>query len=168
MATIYEKSTRALLRDMLTAWDLKPGQVFTAQRALKWFADNYPKLRSTTINAHLVQASTNSASRLHHPSTNESDDLLFKVGRGEFRLYEPDRDPAPIHELVAGDVARQEAAESGTEGDDDRDGEDSGAGARPGEGFRSERPDSTEFLLERDLQLFLAKHLDRIEPGLML
>ncbi len=52
--TICEKSTRALLRDMLQAWYLKPGQVFTAQRALKWFAENYPKLRSTNITPHLM------------------------------------------------------------------------------------------------------------------
>jgi len=166
--TIYEKSTRALLRDMLKDLDLKPGQVLTAQRALKWFADHYPKLRSTTINAHLVQASTNNKNRLHHPSTNESDDLLFRVGRGEFRLYEPGRDPAPIHELVVGDVARQEAATTTDDEDlDDVAGdidEDNGRGA----GARARTADSTEFLLERDLQLFLAKHLDRIEPGLKL
>jgi hypothetical protein len=163
--TIYEKSTRALLRDMLKAWDLKPGQVFTAQRALQWFQEHYPKLRSTTINAHLVQASTNNKNRLHHQSTNESDDLLFRVGRGEFRLYEPGRDSAPIHELVAGDVARQEAAAPDVDEDAD---EDAPAVGRGADDARVVGTGSTEFLLERDLQLFLAKHLDRVEAGLML
>jgi hypothetical protein len=40
----------------------------------------------TSIRAHLVQASTNDRSRLHHPATNSSDDLLFKVSSGQFRL----------------------------------------------------------------------------------
>jgi hypothetical protein len=50
--TIYEKSTRALLRDMLKDLDLKPGQVLTAQRALKWFADHYPSSEKVVGRAH--------------------------------------------------------------------------------------------------------------------
>src|SRR5689334_22187840 len=106
--TIYEKPTRALLKDMLKDLGLKPGQVFTTARAIQWFQEHYPKLKPGSIRAHLVQASTNDRSRLHHPATNETDDLLFKVASGQFRLYEPGKDPAPIRELVEGDVARQE------------------------------------------------------------
>jgi endonuclease len=149
--TIYEKSTRALLKDMLQAWNLKPGQVFTTSRALEWFAKNYPKLKATSIRAHLVMASTNDKSRLHHPSTNETDDLLFKVDSGQFRLYEPGKDPAPIHEMVEGDVAREEAIEA--RGDEDSD---------------EPRAGSSEFLLEQDLQRYLAENLDCIESGLRL
>jgi len=159
--TIYDKPTRALLRDMLLDWNLKPGQVFTTTRAVDWFRQHYPKLRETTIAAHLVQASTNNKNRLHHPSTNEGDDLLFRVDRGQYRLYEPGRDPAPIHELVAGDVVAQESAESEAADADTEIDLEEGRGSAPAK-------DSTEFLLERDLQLFLAKHLERIEPGLKL
>lgn len=41
--TIYEKPTRALLRDMLEDLGLKPGQVFTTGRAIQWFAEHYPR-----------------------------------------------------------------------------------------------------------------------------
>ncbi len=150
---IYAKPTRALLKDMLQDWELKPGQVFTIGRALEWFAKNYPKLKPGSIRAHLVQAATNDGSRLHHPATNETDDILFKVNSGQYRLYEPGRDPAPIHEMVEGDVALQEAAAS-VDGD-----EVEGAEALPG---------SSEFLLERDLQRYLAENLECIEPGLKL
>lgn len=111
-------------------------------------------MKPASLRALLVQASTNDKSRLHHPSTNESDDLLFKVDSGQFRLYEPGKDPAPIHELVQSDVARQEeaAAEAGAD-------EDEGAEAVPG---------SSEFLLERDLQRHLAENLGCIEPGVAL
>ena len=148
---IYEKPTRALLKDMLQAWELKPGQVFTIARAVEWFAKNYPKLKPGSIRAHLVQAATNDNSRLHHPATNETDDILFKVDSGQYRLYEPGKDPAPIHEMVAGDVTRQE--ESGLV--DEEEGEE----AAPG---------SSEFLLEKDLQRYLAENLECIEPGLKL
>jgi hypothetical protein len=153
--TIYDKPTRALLKDMLASWGLKPGQVFTTSRAIEWFAANYPKLKAGSIRAHLVQASTNDRSRLHHPATNETDDLLFKLGSGQFRLYEPGKDPAPIHELVEGDVARQEQL-----GEEEEDEVESGA--------NEAQPGSTQFALEQDLQRYLADNLHIIEPGLTL
>lgn len=151
--TIYDKPTRVLLKDMLIDWHLQPGQVFTTSRVVEWFASRYPKLKPGSIRAHLVQASTNDRSRLHHSATNETDDLLFKVDSGQFRLYEPGKDPAPIHEMVEGDVARQEQ-EAATIEEADADGE-----AMPG---------SSEFLLEKDLQRYLAENLECIEPGLKL
>jgi len=151
--TIYEKPTRALLKDMLADWGLKPGQVFTGARAVDWFAQHYPKLKASSIKAHLVQASTNDKNRLHHPATNESDDLLFKVDTGQFRLYEEGKDPAPIHELVQGDIAKQEEA--------------SAADAEEGEADEA-APGSSEFLLEKDLQSYLAENLECVEPGLKL
>lgn len=151
--TIYEKPTRALLKDMLAAWAIKPGQVFTSSRAVDWFKTHYPKLKPITIRAHLVQASTNDKNRLHHPSTNQTDDLLVRVDVGQYRLYEPGKDPAPIHELVEGDVERQEAATAAES--------DEAEVAEPAAG-------SSEFLLEKDLQRYLAENLECIEPGLRL
>ncbi|AMO76279.1 MULTISPECIES: endonuclease NucS domain-containing protein [Pseudomonas] len=151
--TIYEKSTRALLKDMLMSWDLKPGQVFTTTRAIQWFATHYPKLKPGSIRAHLVQSATNDPSRLHHPSTNTTDDLLFKVAPGEFRLFEAGKDPAPIHEMVKGDIAEQDEEETDTENI---------------VLTETNLPGSTEFLLERDLQRYLAENLECIEPGLKL
>jgi hypothetical protein len=150
--TTYDKPTRALLKDMVKDLGLRPGQVLTTSRAIEWFGRRYPKLQPGSIRAHLVQAATNDPSRLHHTSTNESDDVLFKVAPGQFRLFEPGKDPAPIHELVQGDVAREEQlAEVIDEGDS--------ADAQPG---------SSEFLLERDLQRYLAENLECIESGLKL
>jgi len=149
---IYEKTVRQLMLDMFEEWQLQPGQVFTKTRALDWFASNYPKLQPGTIGAHLVLMATNNKSRLHHhPKSNGADDLLFRVAVGQFRRYEPGTDPAPIRELVEGDIA----AEEGREPEDDEDDVDAAAG-------------STEFLLERDLQNYLARNLDTIESGLRL
>lgn len=150
--SIYDKPTRVLLKDMLTDMGLKPGQVFTTSRAVEWFSQHYPKLQPGSIRAHLVQACTNDRSRLHHSSTNATDDLLFKVAPGQLRLYEAGKDPAPIHEFVPGDVAREEEITAATEEEDDHE-------ALPG---------SSEFLLERDLQRYLADNLQCIEPGLKL
>jgi hypothetical protein len=153
--TIYEKSTRLLLKDMLDEWKLQPGQVFTSSRVLEWFAKTYPKLSPVSLRAHLVQASTNDRSRLHHPSTNGTDDLLFKVGPGQFRLYEIGKDPAPIHEMVQGDVAREEVAQAQVQAEEYAEAGEAAVG-------------SSEFLLEQDLQRYLAENLDCVEPGLTL
>ena len=151
--TIYEKPTRELLADMLVDWELKPGQVFTTKRVLEWFAGKYPLLRPGSIRAHLQQAATNDRSRLHH-ATKVSDDLLFKVASGQFRLYEQDKDPAPIREMTEGDVLLQE-----TEGLDHQDEVDE----------ESESPrGGSEFLLEKDLQRYLAENLQCIEDGMSL
>lgn len=153
--TIYDRPTRALLKDMIADFGLQPGQVFTTTRAIQWFQDKYPKLKPGSIRAHLVQAATNDKSRVHHPSTNETDDLLYKVAAGQFRLYEPDNDPAPIRELIAADVARHEGA--GAEEEDDA-----------SEGPVEAQPGSTQFVMEQDLQRHLAYNLAIIEPGLTL
>lgn len=154
--TIYEKPVRALLKDMLNDLGLQPGQVLTTGRVVDWFAERYPKIKRGTLAAHLVQAATNDRGRLHHPSTNSTDDLLYKLGTGQFRLYEPGKDPAPIRELVAGDVAREEALAAESEME-----EEGGADAEP-------TPGSSEFLLEKDLQRYLAENLECVEPGLKL
>ena len=150
--TIYEKSTRALLKDMIADTGLKPGQVITATRVLQWFNERYPKLKVNSLRAHLVQAATNDRGRLHHPSTNTTDDLLFKVAPGQYRLFEPGRDPAPIHEFMEGDVAQEEQLSPTMEEDVETD-------AVPG---------SSEFLLEKVLQRYLAENLDTVEQGLRL
>ncbi len=148
--TMYDKPVRALIRDMIAEVQLKPGQVITTGRVLSWFSEHYPKLQPTGIKANLVMMSTNDRSRLHHPVKTD-DDVLFKVDTGQFRLYEAGKDPAPIHEFVEGDVAREEEKAVEEAGDDEE---------------SSVPVSATEFLLERDLQLYLAKHLDRVEPGL--
>ncbi|MCQ4322807.1 endonuclease NucS domain-containing protein [Stutzerimonas stutzeri] len=153
---IYEKTTRELLKDMLREWDIQPGQVFTRERVVQWFAANFPKLAKGSIRAHLVQASTNDPSRLHHPSTKTSDDLLYRVLPGQYRLYIVGQDPAPYREHVEGDTAQQ--LEQSAEADVDEE-EDFELDALPG---------SSEFLLEKDLQRYLAENLWIIETGLQL
>lgn len=150
--TMYDKPVRALLRDMVQELGLQPGQIITTSRVLEWFSTHYPKLQPTGIKANLVMMSTNDHNRLHHPIRTD-DDLFFKVDRSQYRLYEAGKDPAPIREFVEGDIAREEEHDLLQDGDEDE---------------TSAPVGSTEFLLERDLQLYLAKHLERIEPGLKL
>ena len=157
--TIYEKPTRALLKDMLADWNLKLGETFTAQRAIDWFAQHYPKLKTGSIHAHLVQASTNDRSRLHHPATNATDDLLFKVGSREYRRYDPGTDPAPWHQAAKVQIASASGKILSVSEEEDDD---------AGVAVDAALAGSSQFALEKDLQRYLADNLQLIEPGLTL
>jgi len=146
------------LKEMLAEWRLSPDEIFSSQRAVDWFANNYPKLKAASIHAHLVQASTNDPSRRHHPATNVTDDLLFKVGPREYRCYQAGKDPAPIHQPGKTKIAGAGGVSVTVDHEDD-DAEVAGDAALAS---------SSQFALEKDLQRYLAENLQLIEPGLTL
>jgi hypothetical protein len=140
---IYEKPVRVLIRDMAGALASSPGQQFSKESAIEWFAQYYPKIKEGTISAHLIRFSTNAPSRLHY-SVRADEDLLFQVDGSHFRLYEPKSDPAPIH-------SKSDVADCGEQSEE-----------------RVETEDQRSFAYESDLRDFLAKNLSLIEPGLQL
>jgi endonuclease len=139
---IYEKPVRAILPDMIADLASDPSMVFTREEAVRWFADHYPKIRNSTVAAHLIRFSTNAPSRLHY-NVQPGEDLLFQIDGGRFRRFDSAHDPAPIHP----------ASEERT--------------TAPSEDPVDTEPPS-EFAYERDLQQFLARNLSLIERGLQL
>ena len=140
---IYDKPVRVLLREMVLALAGKPGQQFSRDAAVEWFAEHYPKIKEGTISAHLLRFSTNAPSRLHY-SVRPDEDLLYQIDSSHFRIYEPATDPAPIH-------SKADAAAPRAESVDPADPQTSG-----------------EFAYESDLRDFLAKNPNHIEAGLKL
>ncbi len=140
---IYDKPVRLLLRDMVSALASKPGQQFSKDSAIEWFAQHYPKIKEGTISAHLIRFSTNAPSRLHY-SVKADEDLLFQMGGSHFRLYDPASDPAPIHSKSDAIATPEKSVEV------------------------EEAASPSEFAYESDLRDFLAKNLSLIEPGLQL
>lgn len=141
MATLNEKPVRLLMHDMATAMGLTPGQSFTREQAVQWFAKNYPNIKPGTVAAHLIRLSVNAPSRLQYSvRVDGSDDKFFKIDSTHFRLYEPGRDPTPISELTPISEEPQE---------------------QPLEG-------SSEFAYEHDLRDYLARNLHLIDPSLRL
>jgi endonuclease len=140
---IYAKPIRLLMRDMVSAFGLKPGQPFTRQQAVDWFAKNFPKIKRGSVTAHLVRLSVNAPARHHYSPIPGEDDLFFQVDSKHFRLYDTTYDqPASMG---------TKAAQSKASIDDD-----------------PEAEASTEFAYESDLRDYLAKNLGLIEPGLTL
>ena len=141
MPAMYDKPVRILMQEMIPALGISPGDTFTREQTVQWFAENYPKIKQGTIAAHLIRLSTNVPTRLQYSVRSDgSDDHFFKIDSSTFRLYEPGRDPTPISELTP---ALEEPAESPQQG-------------------------TGEFAYEHDLRDFLARNLQLIEPGLTL
>lgn len=139
------------------AQKLKPGQIFSRKDAANWFEEHYSKIKSTTVMMHVEGMSTNSKGRKHHPHirANAGWDLFYKIGPSEFRLWDPENDPAPIYKADL--EASEDESQSGD--DPDRDDED---------GFGGGETDARKFAFEHDLQNYLARNLRLIEPGLRL
>jgi endonuclease len=144
---IYDKSTRALMREMVAKMPITPGQVVTKEAVLNWFATHYPKIKEGTVTAHLIRLSTNARSRLHYSPKPGEDDIFFQSDGSHFRLYDPANDPPPIQSGTATDALTPATVPPG---DDD------------------EEPNPTAFAYESDLKNFLSKNLQVLEPGLKL
>ena len=132
------------MHEMVSDLRLQPDDVFDREQVLQWFRERYPRVKEGTIRAHLVRMSTNAPGRLHHGLRSDgSDDLFVQMPDGRFRLYIPGNDPVPISRISPAPVEPVAAdPESG--------------------------PEASQFAYEHDLRDYLAKNLEKLEPGLRL
>lgn len=144
---IYEKPVWQLMWDMVKDLNLQPGETLSKAQVVAWFRRKYPLIKQGTISAHLIRSSTNAPTRLHYNAKPRQDDLFYQLDGSHFRLYDSDHDPAPLTTQGQTHTARDEPAE---------------------EAEIEALQEPTAFAYERDLQNFLARNLERIEPGLRL
>lgn len=74
------------------------GQPFSPAEIEVWFRQNYPKIKSGTVNAHIRGMTANDPSRLHHPSLAAREPLFFRNATGELVRFDP-----ASHPRVAGE-----------------------------------------------------------------
>ena len=152
---IYDRPTKTLMREFVNE-RLTPGKIFDKTEAVDWFAKNYPKIRSTTVQMHVEGMAVNAPSRKHHPSIKPGSehDLFYKVGPGTFRLWNPATDPAPLYrdQLMA---SKQEDTGEVEDEEDEPNQKESDSALQA-------------FAFERDLRNYLSKNLAVLEPGLSL
>lgn len=141
---IYGKSVRELFDDLLADLKLKPGEIIERSKIVNWFQQKYPKIKPGTVSCHCIRLATNVPDRVYY-KTDKSDDLFYRVNRGQYRLYDPKSDPTPIYV-------------KGTS-------ESSGVTLQVQD---NQENNEQEFAYENDLQQFLAKNLELIEPRLQL
>lgn len=145
MPAIYKKPTRLLMRDMVQDLSFKKGDRISKDQVINWFNENYPKIKLGTISAHLIRMSTNAPSRRHHNIKPIEDDLFYQIDRSTYRLYDPENDASP---LTKENLLEKEEEEE--------------------EEIVQTVSNKNEFAYEKDLQNFLIKNLNLIEPGLKL
>lgn len=160
---IYEKPTKLLMHDF-AAEKLRKGQVFHPRLAREWFAERYPDINPHTVGMHVDGMSVNNiAQRRHHPSIKPGSghDLFWKIGRGQYRLWDPETDGPPA--FGAGAVVRPggQAATTAAEAEEEIEEVEE-------ELEHAIAATSREFAFERDLKNYLARNLAAIEPGLRL
>jgi len=144
MPSIYDKPVWRLMWEMVEDMGLEKGEVISKGQVLAWFAERYPKIKKSTIMAHLIRMSTNAPSRVHYHGKPGDDDLFFQIDGSHFRLYDPETDPPPIHK----DSARGDGSEWALDA------------------AEAEEQGPAEFAYESDLRDFLCRNLHLLEPGL--
>jgi endonuclease len=132
--------------------NLKPGQLYTQSQIVDWFRATYPQDALSAIKRRVAIMSVNITNRDPRAKPGSGSDLFFKESSGQIRLWEPDSDPPPIYRT--GIEARAIPTS-----DDDQDYE-----ATPADNVEG----GDTFALEKDLQNFLVRNLQRLEPGLKL
>ncbi|HET7230377.1 MAG TPA: endonuclease NucS domain-containing protein [Longimicrobium sp.] len=143
---LYHKPVCDLMHEMVHDMGVKPEDVLERSQVRQWFQAKYPLVKQATLNAHLTRMSINDPTRLNYsPRSGGKDDLFVKIDSGRFRLYQPDRDPAPITSASTDQLAPP--------------GDESAPPADPA---------GSQFAYEHDLRDFLARNLQLIEPGLQL
>jgi len=134
------------MNDFVRELRLTTGQGVSSSQILKWFRQNYPNVKESSVRAHLIIMSTNAKSRIHHNvRPGSGHDLFYQTDSKTFRLYEAGKDPSPIY--------KENDTENIVSDDETSD---------------EEALETAEFGFEKDLQNFLVKNLDLIEPGLKL
>lgn len=149
---IYDKPTKVLMEEWARE-NVEPGQLFTKSQPVAWFKHNYPDIKSNTVEMHVEGMAVNNRNRRHHPNIKPGSghDLFWKVGPGQFRLWNPAVDPAPRYK------ADIEAEEDGGPNVGQTDSAEEEAGLADG-----------SFAYEKDLQNYLVRNLHVLESGLTL
>ena len=146
MGKIYDKSINEIMIDYFGK--LSPADIFSTQEMLQYFNDNYPLIKKGSVLGHLILFSTNAKSRINHSRHNNGKcDLLFKINKNQYRLFDKLKDPHPTYLENIGELT-----EGGQKEDDDN----------------PHFENTQEFAYEKDLQNYLVKNLQAIESGLQL
>ena len=145
---IYEKPIWGLIKDALA--DLP--EIFTTDDVLNWFRAKYPKIKESSIRAHIVGMSVNNPTRRHYSGTLDHG-AIYKIDRNHYTRYAPER-----HGTFNKYGQQEGVADAASQ--DDLSPEELGehAGEEPS-------PEQAEFALEQHLEEFMERNWGRIDFG---
>jgi hypothetical protein len=114
---------------------------FSVADVVAWFHEHYPKIKNSTITAHIRGLSANDPNRHHYPWLAAKEPVFTKTGYGKLRRFDPD------------DIGG-EGGDDGSGGIDEEEGED-----------QPTTEEQAEFVLESQLEEFLIGNWSVIHWG---
>lgn len=146
---IYEKPIWGLIKDALA--DLP--EIFMTDDVLNWFRAKYPKIKESSIRAHIVGMSANNPTRRHYSGTLDHG-VIYKLDRNRYTRYDPE------HHGTFNKYGKQEGI-ADVNGQDELSAEQLSdyAGEEPS-------PGQVEFALEQHLEEFMERNWGRIDFGI--
>jgi hypothetical protein len=85
-SVIYDRPVWQLMADAADA----VGQPCTLAAIDDWFRANYPKIKRSTVEAHVRGMTANDPSRRHHPGVGAKEPLFFRALSGELVRFDPE------------------------------------------------------------------------------
>jgi hypothetical protein len=77
--SIYESSTRELMKQFITSENIQKGEKFNREKIRNWFNKNYPKLKPGTIDAHINSMTINARTRIYSILINIKFNLNYSI-----------------------------------------------------------------------------------------
>ncbi len=96
MAKIYDETGE----DLMAEWapkKLKRGQYYTISEIVDMYMSAFPKFKPGSVKKRVYNMCVNSPGRDSRAKPGSVHDLFFKQCRNQYRLWEPEHDPAPIY-----------------------------------------------------------------------
>ena len=135
VSVIYDRPVSELMHE---AADALP-EPYRIPDITAWFAEHYPKIKSSSVSAHVIGMTANHRSRHHYPWLAAKEPVFFRTGYGQFVRFDPD-----VHT----------GSEEGPLSDEDEDALSSPA-----------TEEQAEFVRESQLEDFLLDNWERIHWG---
>ena len=83
---LYDRPVAELMVEASAAFSER----FRPNVIVEWFAQHYPRVRASTVRAHVIGLTANDSSRRHYPGLARRQPLFFKSPNGWLERFDPD------------------------------------------------------------------------------
>ena len=99
-STETSETIRALMQTMVKEKEITYEDTISIREIREWFDTKDSGHKMSSITTHVQMMTTNGETRLFHELAKDgSDELFFRIRKGQYRLYNPSVDPKPIMEI---------------------------------------------------------------------
>ena len=97
---IISETIRTLMHKMIQDKEFSHDDTISLREIKEWFSSHDSNHKMSSVTTHVQMMTTNGETRLFHELAKDgSDELFFRIRKGQYRLYNKDVDPEPIKEI---------------------------------------------------------------------